>query len=112
MGPVILLYLQDGKLPDNDSRARRLVLERSRYELVDGTLHYVNHDGQLRIAVPRRLRDALLREAHDGRFSGHFGEKKVYVTLRKKYWWPGMRADTRRYCRSCLLCAPGKALDV
>ena len=31
-----------------------------------------------------------------------------------KYWWKGMQADVRRYCRSCLICAsrkgPGRAL--
>ena len=54
------------------------------------------------------VRATLLSETHDGKFAGHFGEQKVYNLLRKMYWWDGMRADIRRYCRSCLICATRK----
>ena len=49
-----------------------------------------------------------MQEAHDGRFSGHFAEKRIYQLLRRRYWWPGMRSDVRQYCRSCLVCASRK----
>lgn len=108
---AFFLYLEDGKLPDNPSTARWLALEKSRFEIIDGILHFENPaaPGKLwRIAVPKELRSVLLSEAHDGKFAGHFGEQKVYNLLRKLYWWDGMRADVQRYCRSCLICATHK----
>ena len=107
---TIFQYLEDGKLPDTDTSARRLALEKSRYEIIDGILYFENPSvpGKWRIAVPKELRATLLSETHDGKFAGHFGEQKVYNLLRKMYWWDGMRADIRRYCRSCLICATRK----
>ena len=106
----IFLYLQNGVLPENEVAACRLVLERSRYSIVDGILHYENPDvpGVLRCAVPLCLREQLLKEAHGGKFAGHFAERKIYKTLRKKYWWNGMHADVQKYCRACLECATRK----
>ena len=60
------------------------------------------------VAIPHARRQDLIQEAHDGRFSGHFAEKRIYELLQRRYWWPGMRADVRRYCRSCLVCASRK----
>ena len=60
------------------------------------------------MAIPHARRQDLIQEAHDGRFSGHFAEKQIYELLQRRYWWPGMRADVRRYCRSCLVCASRK----
>ena len=83
--------------------------------MVDGVLYHENPDvpGVWRIAVPRALREILLKESHSGKFAGHFAERKLYATLRTKYWWDNMRSDVRKHCRSCLTCAsrkgPGRA---
>ena len=55
----IFAYLQDGVLPENAVLARRLVLERSRYSVVDGILRYENPDvpGVFQCAVPQCLRE-------------------------------------------------------
>ena len=98
-----------GELPDDCNIARRLALEKSHFEIIDGVLYFEDPatPKQLRIAVPKELRSVLLSEAHDGKFAGHFSEQKVYNLLKKTYWWDGMRADVRRYCRS-LICATRK----
>ena len=41
--------------------------------------------GALKLVVPCQLRQTLLEEAHGKKFSGHFAERKLCVTLRKKY---------------------------
>ena len=50
---AIIAYLEKGVLPESEAAAKRLVLERSRYSVVDGILHYENPDvpGVLRCAV-------------------------------------------------------------
>ena len=37
--------------------------------------------------------------------AGHLREMKIYSQLQKHYWWPNMRADIRKWCQSCLVCA-------
>ena len=112
----IFEYLEQDVLPADERQARRLAVEKPNFDVIDGVLYYENPaiPGCWRIAVPKSLRLTLLKESHGGKFAGHFSEKKIYSTLRTKYWWKGMRADVRRYCRSCLICAsrkgPGRAL--
>ena len=96
----IIDYLEEGTLPDDEKRARRLAMERSRFAIVDGILHYCDwKPSQPRIAVPAELREAILAELHGGRFAGHFAERSLFNTLVERYWWDGMRRDVRRHCQ-------------
>ena len=61
-----------------------------------------------KIAVPKCIRLTLMKEAHGGRFAGHFAERKMYATLKKKYCWNRMHADIGQHCRSCLTCTSRK----
>ena len=109
-------YLECHTLPEDESIAKRIVLESKRLEVIDQVLHRedTSDPGRWCVVVPRELRSVLLEEAHAGVFAGHFSEQKVYARLRKSYWWYGMRTDVRRFCRGCLNCAsrkgPGRAL--
>ena len=100
----IIAYLEDGTLPGDDAEARKVVINS------DGLLYHecANTPGRWCLVVPQERREGLIQEAHDGRFSGHFAEKRIYELLRRRYWWPGMRAAVRHYCRSCLVCASRK----
>ena len=91
----------------DEKMARKIVLQSKYFDLIDETLHHENplFPGKWCLAVPKNKREQLIQEAHDGRFSGHFAEKRIYELLRRRYWWPGMRAEVRKYCRSCLVCA-------
>ena len=106
----IIDYLQKGVLPEDDKVARKIVLHNDNFDVIDGLLQHENPNfpGRWCVAIPKEKRADLIREAHDGRFSGHFAEKRIYELLRRRYWWPGMRADVRKYCRSCLVCASRK----
>ena len=106
----IFKYLEEGVLPDEESCARKLVLEKVNFEIVDGVLFYFSPilPDHWRLAVPKSLREVLMKEYHDGTFAGHFGEQKIYKTLSTRYWWQGMRADVRCFCRACLVCASWK----
>ena len=103
-------YLERNLLPPDECDARKVVLGSKQYEMIDGILHYENplHPGRWCVVVPTVLRQQLLEEAHAGAFSGHFSEKKVYDKILRRYWWYGIRADVRRFCRSCLNCATRK----
>ena len=106
----IIALIECGKLPADEKLARKLVLEQDQYDIIDGILHHENpaNPGYWRIVVPKSLQQNVLEEAQSGRFAGHFAERRVYDTLKKSYWWKGMRAAVRRHCRSCLICATRK----
>lgn len=100
----IFRYLEDDILLDDEHKAKKLVLEKSRFDVIEGVLYYENPDmpGCWKIAVPKCIRLTLIKEAHGGRFAGHFAERKMYATLKKKYWWNRMHADIHQHCRGCL----------
>ena len=94
---TIIDYLKSGVLPEDPVQARCLALERPRFSLVDGVLFHEDPGlpGRLQLVVPRQVQEQLIQESHDGRFSGHFAEKRTWETLRRHFWWPTMRSDIR-----------------
>lgn len=81
-----LFHYIDGILPEDRLQAKRMVFVRQQFAIVDSVLYYENPDFPevWRIAVPQCMRETLLEEAHNKNFAGHFAERKMYVTLRKK----------------------------
>ena len=69
-----------------------------------------NKPGEWRVVGPANLHHGLLKKMHGGIFSGHFGWKKLYYTLRKKYWWKGMCGEVERFCRLCLECVSRRGM--
>ena len=55
-----------------------------------GTLWYKN-----RIYVPKEgdFRQMIMDEAHNSAYSIHPGSTKMYLDLKQKYWWNGMKSD-------------------
>ena len=89
----IILYLETGVLPDDDSSARTLVLSASQYVLEDDVLYKVEQDSTLRVIPPADWREELFNTAHSGIFGGHLSDVKVHSELQSHYWWSRMRKD-------------------
>ena len=66
---------------------------------------------QGRIWVPfvGGTRITLMEEAHRSKFSIHPGATKMYLDLRKEYWWPCMKRDVSWFVERCLTCRRVKA---
>ena len=78
----MILYLKSDQLPEDAAKAKKIALESSQYELLDGILyHNTPHPGTLCVVIPQDLKTDLLMEAHSGKFSGHFAERRVYNLL-------------------------------
>ncbi len=41
--------------------------------------------------------------AHDN-VAGHLGITKTYYRILRNFFWPGIKSDVARYCRSCHVC--------
>lgn len=50
----------------------------------------------------------ILQEYHDSKLAGHFGFHKTYTRIKESYYWPHMKADIRKYVKSCHSCQLNK----
>ena len=56
------------------------------------------------LVVPKELRRQVMSVNHESAFSGHLGAKKTEVRILANFFWPGLRQDVIRFCRSCDVC--------
>ena len=57
------------------------------------------------IVVPMSYRHDILSIAHESPTSGHLGINKTYHKIIKHfYWWPGLKSDVSKYCKTCHTC--------
>jgi len=102
---LIKTYLHTGKLPEDDKKARELVLSKTEFEIQDGVLYHLEKDKTQRIILPTDSRKELFDDAHSGTFGAHLRGAKIYSQLEQHYWWPSMRADINSWARACTICA-------
>ena len=57
----------------------------------------------------KSIREMILREAHDSAYSIHTGSTKMYLDLKEKYWWYGLKRDVAEYVAICDTCQRVKA---
>jgi hypothetical protein len=59
-----------------------------------------------RLCVPedKAIREVILREAHESAYSIHPGSTKMYMDLKEKYWWYGLKRDVAEYVALCDTC--------
>jgi len=62
-------------------------------------------DSTLQILLPFGLRNHFLKQIHAGFGGGHLGIRRTVDAVRKRAYWIGWGADTRRYCQHCNECA-------
>ncbi|KAK2920619.1 hypothetical protein Q8A73_000104 [Channa argus] len=62
------------------------------------------HDSVCQIVVPQPFRLQVLSLAHDHNMSGHLGIKKTYNRVLRYFFWPGLKSDVVKLCRSCHTC--------
>ena len=104
---AMIEFLGENKLPYDSSQATKIAAHESQFTLADGVLYFIDHrhGNQIRVVVPRQLREKLLQEVHRGTSSGHFSARKVYNALLRHWWWSGMYADVLAFCKRCPNCA-------
>ena len=82
---VIIDFHENDVLPDDDKKARELLISREQYHLEDDILYYVAADKKLRLIPPISDRQQLFKEAHSWPFEAHLREAKVHGELCKHY---------------------------
>ena len=56
------------------------------------------------IVVPKSYRHEILNIAHESPMSGHLGINKTYHKIINHFYWPGLKSDVSKYCKTCHTC--------
>jgi hypothetical protein len=66
------------------------------------------------LVVPKvlELRQLILDEAHNTRFSIHLGSNKMYQDLKQRFWWTKMKIEIARYVARCDTCHKVKVVHL
>jgi len=64
-----------------------------------------------RIWIPpvTELKNDILQEAHNSKYSIHPGSTKMYRDLKENYWWPDMKREIAEWVSKCYTCQRVKA---
>ncbi|GJY08436.1 putative nucleotidyltransferase, ribonuclease H [Tanacetum coccineum] len=65
--------------------------------------------GIIYILFRSNVKELLLEEAHKSKYLIHPGAKKMYLDLKRNYWWSGMERDCEKCVEKCLTCLKVKA---
>jgi hypothetical protein len=108
--PTLEQEIRKGQLEDEKLKeiAENVVLGKALGFRIDenGTLWF-----RKRICVPevKAIRDVILQEAHESTYSIHLGSTKMYLDLKEKYWWYGLKQNVAEYVALCDPCQRVKA---
>lgn len=58
---------------------------------------------------PEFERLEIIRITHE---PAHLGYEKTINSLKERYFWPRMAADTKQYCQNCIPCKTSKGLNI
>ncbi len=74
---------------------------KSHFHLQNGLLWYK----QNQLYVPEgKMKDAILKECHDGSLAGHSGAKCTITFFKRSYYWPNLKDSVEEYVKTCLTC--------
>jgi hypothetical protein len=96
-----------------EERQRRADLRRQNsrgrhYHLDDGLIVH-NDSGCLVIPQNKDIKLRIFHEAHDAAVGGHFGVSRTYETISRRFFWPRMYQEVKRYVQGCGTCARTKS---
>ncbi|GFU03031.1 retrovirus-related Pol polyprotein from transposon 297 [Trichonephila clavipes] len=101
----IYCYLEN----PNDGSVKATVCENlsQDFKLIDGLLFYAKYSttlGELRVYIPRSLREAIMKEFNDLPLAGYLGKRKTNLKLRDTCYFPYMRKYIFEYVSTCDRC--------
>ncbi|CDF36773.1 unnamed protein product [Chondrus crispus] len=59
----------------------------------------------VQVVIPQSLRDRILGLSHYAKLAGHPGDRKLYKTLRRYFYWPTMALDCYAAAKNSAECA-------
>ena len=101
------VFVKQGHLPQDEIRARKMVLQQSLFTVVDDVLYFVDpkRNNRKRAVVPKSLQRRLLEETHCGPYGAHFSGQRMFNVLVSSWWWGHMFSDATKFAKASPECA-------
>ncbi|VFQ81888.1 unnamed protein product [Cuscuta campestris] len=101
----LMEYLETGQKPDDEERARKVVLRAPRFQVIDGHLYKRAIGGPLLRCLTNPEAERVIAEVHEGVCAAH----QMSRTLAQRiillgYYWPTIVGDCERYVQRCRMC--------
>ncbi|XP_016205112.1 uncharacterized protein LOC107645570 [Arachis ipaensis] len=98
-------FLENGKLPEDEKKAKVLRREAAKYTVIRDQLFKKGLSQPLLKCLHPDQTDYVLREVHEG-CCGHHIEGKALARklIRAGYYWPTMMNDSRGFVKKCTKC--------
>ena len=101
MTPIVI-YLKDGRLPEDEDEARRLRIKAAKYVLIDEVLYKRGFSQPYLRYLALDESNYVLREVHKGACGNHSGARAlVHKVICAGYYWPTIQVDAKAYVKVC-----------
>ena len=79
----VIILLENGELPTDQQRARKLALQEHLFVVIDRVLYHLNpkQNNHKQAVVPEHMRVRIMEESHRGPMAGHFTGHRLFNTL-------------------------------
>ncbi|XP_075640322.1 uncharacterized protein LOC142612077 [Castanea sativa] len=108
MTPIVV-YLKDGRLPEDKDEARKLRIKTAKYVLIDEVLYERGFSQPyLRCLAPDES-NYVLKEVHEGACGNHSRAKAlVHKVVRVGHYWLTIHADAKAYVKTTMRTPTGE----
>jgi hypothetical protein len=98
-------YLEEGTLPLDPFKARKLKAQSARFALIQGILYKRSFSLPYLRCLDKTEAEYMMREVHEGICGNHSGARSlVHKLVRAGYYWPTMQKDAISYTHTCDRC--------
>ena len=116
LGAIVNFRLASDEAPKNEELqteselTKKLVSKWNQLVIRDGLVYRKNDSPKkgepdsLQLLLPRTDVNEALRQCHAGVVAGHFGIRKTLDQVKRRFYWPSSKEDTKRFCRKCAEC--------
>ena len=101
------LYLQAEQENENDlSKVSYILKDKILFRRSRPILASADHNWKIvdQIMVPTKFQNFILCQAHEDALGGHFGISKTYKKISKLFFWPTLKRDVAKHCKTCHTC--------
>lgn len=94
--------------------ARRLLQLWDQLQVKDGVLYRIFEPTAgkgiptLQMVIPESMKEAVLKDLHEGVLGGHLGEDKTLEKVKQHFYWPGYHNEVCEWVKTCGVCASRK----
>ena len=104
MTPIVI-YLKDGRLPEDKDKGRRLRIKATKYVLINEVLYNRGFFQPYLSCLAPDESNYVLREVHEGACGNHSGARAlVHKVVCASYYWPTIQTDAKAYVEVCDQC--------